>query len=1211
MKEIMGVYRGFCPNCRGAVSEERLLEGLPCDRCLPRPVGGGLERIARFLLKRGRLMGFYWIWSLQRELAEFERFFEERVGLRLWSAQRSWAKRLLRRESLAIIAPTGVGKSTLLSAYAAYRAETGGWRVLYLVPTENLVRQAYERISSISRGRVVYYSSRLSERLRSEALEAIRSGGPGVYIVTTGFLSRRYEYLRSGGKFELVIVDDVDSLLRSSRNVERVLALLGFPDDLIVSALKLVEFKLKLYRALASGSRRVEDLQVRVAELEEAVRRGLSSLGSQGQLVIASATGRPRGYKHLVFRELLDFEVGGGSDYLRNILDSYLICSDPYKCLVDVTEDLGDGVIVFVSQRHGKEAARRLAGELEARGLRVALALTGSRRPLEMFASGKVQALVGVASRYGVIVRGIDLPQRAKYALFLGAPGVRLRIEEALLNPRRLLRILDYAASQGVERASLYYERLRHIVERLPDPSLVPAAAKGKLRAEGLLTEAAKLVKEASEVASSWLLEEAKARGGVLRVGGIVVESWGYVVVPDALTYIQASGRTSRLYKGVMTFGLSVVVDSSEEYVEALWEKLRWSTGTIFTPFHKVEIGEVKRRVEESRRGKGRKINVKTVLLVVESPAKARTIAWFWGRPGRRRVGGLTVYETSVADEPTGTVYIINVTATRGHITDLAVDVDDSMYGVKASKRGYTPVYDSIKRCKECGWQFTSSSRVCPRCGSSRVVDSMAVVDLLRKLAVEVDEIVVASDPDREGEKIAWDVYLAVKPYNPNVKRGRFHEVTPKAVLEALRSAGSFDERLVEAQEARRIVDRWIGFSLSEHLWAVYGKTWLGAGRVQTPVLGWIVGAYEKWKASRGYYAVLKLENGARVSVFSESREKAEEVASTGYVEVVKVESVWEERQPQPPFTTDSMLYEASSRLGLGASTAMRLAQDLFEWGLITYHRTDSTRVSPAGISIAAEWLQRKGMEGLFKPRGWGEGGAHEAIRPTRPLDASELEKAVLDGSIRVPGRLTRMHLALYDLIFRRFVASQMSPGRLLVVRAVLRASSAEIEVEGVAAASGGFTRVYTPRLSEWLSSLKPGYRVRVVEGKVVKGSRERLLRSGDVVKMMRDHGIGRPSTYAKAIEANIRHGYVVESKKRRYLVPTRLGIEVYRYLSTGFPELVSVETSRRLEEELDLVERRLKSPTAMLSEAWKLIEEKLEAARTVEGRVEAGEAAG
>ena len=659
-----------------------------------------------------------------------------------------------------------------------------------------------------------------------------------------------------------------------------------------------------------------------------------------------------------------------------------------------------------------------------------------------------------------------------------------------------------------------------------------------------------------------------------------------------------------------MTRGLSVVVDSSPEYVEALWERLRWMAKTEFKRLEDLDLDAVLREVEESRRGGGKKVQVKTVLLLVESPTKARSIAWFWGRPGRRRIGRVTVYEASVADEEEGIVYIMQVAATRGHMLDLATDEEDSRHGVRVERDVYKPVYETIKRCVDCGHQFTSRDTVCPRCGSPRVLDSREVVEAIRRLAIEVDEVVIATDPDREGEKIAWDSMLAVKPYNPNVKRARFHEVTPTAVMEALRGAGDFDWRLVRSQEARRIVDRWIGFTLSLHLQVLHGKPWLGAGRVQTPLLGWIIERYESWSRSRGHAVAARLHGGGILRLFADSKEEAARAATEKAVEVIEAEEWWEEYRPPPPFTTDALLLEANRRLGLSAQATMRLAQDLFESGLITYHRTDSTRVSPTGIAIAREYLARVGLLSAHKPRQWGEGGAHEAIRPTRPLDAGEVEKAVLEGSLRLPIRLTRLHIRLYDLIFRRFIASQMVPGKLRKARVKVRMGPLEAVIEGPVEAVGGAASIYPPRLDRALAELAaagPGSRLEVVEARIVKASRERLATSGDAVQWMKSVGIGRPSTYAKAIEANRRHGYIVESKKRHYLIPTKLGFTVHSYLSTTFKPLVSVETSRELEEMLDRIEKGEESPRTVIENTWSLIEELMAAATSSEAAGEAG----
>lgn len=1200
---IIPKYRRACPNCGGEASAERLSKGLPCSACLPEPPkSSDVASIAAALARRGSLTGYTWLYALETEYREFSKYFNEKTGSMLWSAQRSWARRLLGLESMAIIAPTGVGKTTLLTVYASYRATKNNWRVLYLAPTENLVKQIASKIEALERGICAWYASSAGEKIREEMLNRLNNGDFSIAVVTTGFLQKRFDLLLKHAPFNLIIVDDVDSLLRSSKNVERVLQLLGYNIETINKALELVKTRLALYTALAQGREdKVEELRKQVALLESELRRLAGE--PLGQLVIASATGRPRGYKHLVFKELLGFEVGGGSDYLRNVEDVYFITEDLANGVIDVIKRLGPGGIVFVSQAYGKTYAKLLVDKLNASGIPASLALSGSRRAVEQLEKGLVWVIVGVASRYGVVVRGIDLPEQVKYTVFYGTPGRLMPLSEALKSPSRLLRVLLYLSDQGFEWAREAASTIRKLLDRIPDPTIVVAAIQGKLKAEGLLARLVDELTSASNKAETILRSILEEKDTII-IGSIVIEKnrMGDILVftPDAPTYLQASGRASRLYKGVMTFGLSIIVDSKVDHIVALENRLSWMARAKFKPFNRVDLYHAIRKIRETRKGKGRKVTVKSVLLVVESPTKARTIAWFWGKPSKRKIGKLVVYETSTLDPQSGTVYLLQVSATRGHIYDLAVDDHESRYGVYVNGNVVEPIYTTIKRCRSCGHQFTQEATACPRCGSVLITDSQTVIDALRKLAVEVDEIIVATDPDREGEKIAWDVFLALRPYNPRISRGWFHEVIPDAILNALRNPSPFKKRLVESQIVRRIVDRWIGFALSEHLWSRFGKPWLGAGRVQTPVLGWVIERYHEWKKTRGYKIIANI-NGFRVSLFTDDREKAREAKNAEKAKVVKVEKWTEEVNPAPPFTTDSLIYEAGRLYGYPAWLVMKLAQGLFESGLITYHRTDSTRVSPAGMAIARTYLEAHGLGELYRGRSWGEGGAHEAIRPTRPLDANEVERAVLEGSLRVPIKLTRAHLKLYDLIFRRFIASQMTSSKLEKARVKLRIAGVEEEIVVVTRiVKEGFTAIYKPKTAPWASRVEAGDEIPISEVKVVRASKIRLLRSGDLVRLMKERGLGRPSTYAKVIEANRRHGYIIESKKVGYLIPTKLGIEVYNYLTANFAELVSETTSRRLEEVLDAIEEGNLTAVDVLSETWRLISSSITAAEEV-----------
>ncbi|HID08208.1 MAG TPA: reverse gyrase, partial [Armatimonadetes bacterium] len=287
----------------------------------------------------------------------------------------------------------------------------------------------------------------------------------------------------------------------------------------------------------------------------------------------------------------------------------------------------------------------------------------------------------------------------------------------------------------------------------------------------------------------------------------------------------------------------------------------------------------------------------------------------------------------------------------------------------------------------------------------------------------------------------------------------------------------------------------------------------------------------------------------------------------------VAVEEV--ERNPPPPFTTDEMLRAAAAEMKLPAGKIMALAQDLFELGLITYHRTDSTRVSTRGMEVAREYIvDRFGDETLFRPRAWeitgpGIQAAHECIRPTRSIDVRTLSRLVRTGVYRFPRRLTPAHYKLYDLIFRRFVASQMDSAviRVQKVRLTNSAAAESIELEvPFEVVKEGFTKVLAVRVRP---RVEPGtYSVLSVRKRTVPAVY--LYREGDLVAEMKRRRIGRPSTYARIIDTLKEEGYVREYGGR--LVPTKLGIEVYEYLSERFGRMVSEELTRDLEELTDRV---------------------------------------
>ncbi len=465
--------------------------------------------------------------------------------------------------------------------------------------------------------------------------------------------------------------------------------------------------------------------------------------------------------------------------------------------------------------------------------------------------------------------------------------------------------------------------------------------------------------------------------------------------------------------------------------------------------------------------------------------------------------------------------------------------------------------------------------------------DSIEVVNVLRKLAGEVDTILIGTDPDIEGEKIAYDVYLVTKPINNNVYRIEFHEITPKEIKKAIRERRTIKYSLVNAQVFRRVLDRWVGFSLSRDLWLKFEKNWLGAGRVQTPVLGWIVENYEKWKKNKCY--AIKIVFGdeepyLKTRLCIQSKEEAKEIhkqlSSEGKVYATISKVVEQTVKSKPPYTTDTLLYEASS-MGVPPSLAMKILQELFESGLITYHRTDSTYISSSGIELALEYLKSHGLKKYFNPRHWGSKGTHEAIRPTYPWDSRELEKNVSEGIVNIPVYLTPLHFKIYDMIFKRFIASQMSDYTILIayINVLIGRKNQYVVVEApLSIVKEGANIVTKPRLFKWLNKyIKEGVKeieLPIVNITMYKTSTTPLLDQGTVVKLMKERGLGRPSTYAKIIQSIKRHGYAIESKKRKYLIPTKTGLQVYDYLTKHYSDIVSEDMTRFMEKLIDNIEK-------------------------------------
>ncbi len=1124
---IDALFKNLCPNCGGDITSKRLLAGLPCERCLPEELP---KEVVCSSVQRGRLKelcGFY------ERVRRWEEHFLNSFRVPPWSLQRSWAKKVFLNRSFALLAPTGVGKSTFGISMATFLAKEGK-KAFVILPTKLLIQRTYERFKEIGfPEEELLVFGELTPKQKRLAKERLERGDFSVLVASSMFLYKNFEIIPKD--FEFIFIDDVDSFLKTARNVDKVLYLLGFSEGDVERAMELIRLKDKRNKSKEDW----EEIRRRSEELKEL------SLKRRGVLVVSSATGNPRSNRIKLFRELLGFEVGRPVFYIRNVEDLYRECSDLDTCLIEHVKQMGRGGLIFVSSDFGKEAVERIAKRLSDEGLRTATYEELDEETLERFQKGEIELLVGISSYRNPLARGIDMPASVRYAVFYGVPKIviRLDIEShvshllwALLSLRPLV-AKEETLKERLKELDGWIQRLRRysfisedFIERNPNLK----AAIGKLRDE--IREFLTHERVVSLIQSS---EEISLRK----------EEENYVlVVADITGYLQASGRTSRMFAGGITKGLSLVLVDDFKAFRNLEKKIRWLYEDInFKRFEEVELSEILWEIDGDREKvrdvlsrkvkEERKEHLKPILLVVESPNKARTIANFFGKPIQRKLGSFEVLEVAV-----GGAYL-SITASLGHILDLAKE--GGFHGVVVKEDGFEPVYEVIE-------------------GKEETLQGLIAV------ALEVEDVLVGTDPDTEGEKIGWDIGGILSPFAGEIKRIEFNEITRKAIRRSLENPREFNENLVKAQVLRRVADRWVGFEVSRILQRYFDKQWLSGGRVQIPVLGWIVEREELYRKKRSVIQITWNEDGRwlRIEFEFSDRKEAERVFKSLKRLKVKVLKEYEEmRPPPPPYRTDTLLKDMSERYKFSLSKSMELAQTLFELGFITYHRTDYLRVSDAGLALAREFVKEEFGEEFYKPRRWAEGGAHECIRPTKPLEPEELKALVLSGQV---SGLSREHLLMYERIFRRFMASQMKEVKLKTKEVVVEADGLSKELKlHTQVIEEGFNRIYPVELTPDIKG-----EVDVSDRKELKElPMAYLFTQGSIVEEMKRKGIGRPSTYATVVSKLIDRGYVIDRKG--FLIPTKLGKEVYAFLKRqeSILPFVSEEFTRELESMMDTVE--------------------------------------
>ena len=473
-----------------------------------------------------------------------------------------------------------------------------------------------------------------------------------------------------------------------------------------------------------------------------------------------------------------------------------------------------------------------------------------------------------------------------------------------------------------------------------------------------------------------------------------------------------------------------------------------------------------------------------------------------------------------------------------------------------------------------------------------------ATVAKLRKAASGYKHIYLAADPDREGEAICWHIYKLLLGKGITFKRIRFNSITREAIKAASSAATDIDMDLVDAQQARRVMDRLVGYKISPYLWRTVGKG-LSAGRVQTVALRLIVEREQVIKdfVPREYWPVTAdfSQNGAQFQTrllkfqgkrsdgdkYSPgNREKADSILDSirdAKWSITSVDEKEKTRKPVPPFITSSLQVAASGRLSMPPSVTMRIAQDLYEGfvvdgettGLITYMRTDSVRIESAVIQECRNFITEKWGNGKIspKPRRYRSSGgaqdAHEAIRPTDVSRTPDSMAGILDAR----------HLKLYSLIWNRFVATQMADAVIAETVVLVSGADAIFKAAGQKIKEPGFSIVDPGQLkvTSEIPALSPGP-VTLDKVSAEQKFTKPLPRYSEaaLVSEMKKKAIGRPSTYVSIIATLKKRSYVELKDKK--LVPTEVGTVTTDLLVRLFPHLFDIGFTARLEELLDLV---------------------------------------
>jgi len=723
---------------------------------------------------------------IDKEVKEFEEFFENCFGYKLKSIQRTYVKRVFLGMSFSFQAPTGTGKTVLGIFLTLYFSIVKDKKCLLIFPTQLLVKQAFNIFQNylhkikdyiknkynkeLVEDKFLFFLSDQKKSIKDDIISKISEGDYLFLVITNNFLARNFELLKKN-VFNIIFVDDLDSISKSSKNTDRILMLLGFDQDFI-KEVKNKDFNL------------TDEQKIKLNNYPKNI------------LIISSATLK-RGLNTILFSKLLKFDVGSSINFVRNIEDIFVKNGDINKLLF-ILEKMGPGAIVFTNSLENALELEKIIPNSKVITSKTAkyidklvdiyendlddfieeeeLLKEDFTNDLEDFDSDldleknefnnnedyveyngeynlikdlekdieNVNYLIGVASPYSILTRGLDLPYKIRYVVFWGIPKRKIDLNN-LDNYRNLYPIQKFLSNLFFKKRMVSLERIKEYIKNM-DKDLVIGSF-------------------------------------------VIIDKVLYTI--DIKTYLQASGRCSRITPNGITKGVSFIFDN-DVFLEpfkklAYFNNFEIKESALNNNNELSILNELKFQIDESRSkyfnnnskdfDNNVEIDFKSYLMIVESPTKAKQIASMFGIPSAIKLDVFNGYEVF---SPIGILIIV---PSVGHVVELSLDENDffknnnddndktklNLYNVIIEFDNNeiikcSLIYSSIKRCRSCNKSFASNKEVCIYCGGTNIFSTFKYLEKLKVISYLVDGVILATDPDSEGEKISFDIYKLLNP---------------------------------------------------------------------------------------------------------------------------------------------------------------------------------------------------------------------------------------------------------------------------------------------------------------------------------------------------------------------------------------------------------------------------------------------------------------